>query len=895
MILWISAGTVTQKVRSVMARQLLSTGCHDYRILVLPIGNYLPGLLERKAPRGGMTAKAMDKAKRINADLDAKACLIISEIAQRVKADVIVSQCFQVTNAISGEFVTEWNACGSLYWLHGKEKTFPVIGMINPCSIFRGGNAAYLANATYAKIARWANHKQRACPSFNFTFCNSVESVAELAREAEKAVMIAEDIETSQHRIDCSGFTLLRQDGSLKTYCVPHQDKRRPDQQYRFFSQPDEREIHRLLCQVQNTTAPKIYQNGLYDCAYQVRDGLPPRNYLLDTMVMQHALYSEAPKKLWQIAMAYLDYMTFWKDDIKGEKEEGREISDETYMRFWQYNGLDTYYTMLIAIRLLEEFKKQPYAYANYNTTFRLAIGPFFEASMGGLRINHDRWKETIDAKSKEAEEARISLQRLVGPDFNPASSAQVGYFLYDFLGAKQTRLQKRHPKQYGAKCTDAKVLKLVREQNNPFIDNFLDRLASYTKPAKILSVFAPWDKFTYRGQGWALEWLNSCGTETGRASSTHSQFWCGGNGQNITAKLREWFEAPKDWVMFSGDYSASDDRWVAYDAEDPVKIDLVESGKDPHCFHASMFFGYPYEELKKAHDNEEDWVDNSETGIRSLTKKIGHGKNYDAQKDTIYDLMGRKGVVHAAIALGYKDAANWPTEKLVEVCDFLCKRYDDPKIGMYKRLIPWRRELVASVVEHHGLMTNPFGFTRHFLGDLRDSGTHREIAAQVGQGDTAGNVNRALLKIYYGGVCDANCFFRKQVHDELVFLIHKSVIREKVSQIVSIMEEPTMLHGHMVKIPVDPKVGLIWGKHMLSWKPDVSYDDVVKFTQDRFGYVPGFSASEQLETSTAAPLEFSSLLSSMQLDLEVEDDDDEPEQGVELAQLEASMEAEGE
>lgn len=834
MILWLTARSFSTALRTLIARTLLASNCSDSRMAILDLSNYATQY--REFNWGAAAKSKIELRKRQFAVLQLQKALHC--IIAKLHPSVIACDDMKLLEALEQRALPPMNACGSVFWF----ENLPLVSCLYPTVLHNGGNTEFIERATLAKIARYSDGKQRRQPRFDYTLVEDLIQAKDFCSEAEQAKFLSVDIETNGTSISCIGHTYLRNDGSTKTFVVPLIDKRRPENGYRYWSKSGEALVIEGLKHLQNSAVPKIMQNGWYDSAYLLRAEMPPRNYFIDTMNMQHALFSESSKKLGFLAAVYLDYVVWWKDDIKGEREAASKITEEAYQRYWQYNGLDTYYTLLVGLRQLEEFTRRTYAYANYDTTFRLSIGPCSFAGMMGCPIDKESWGKSIPELKDKCNAAYESLQNLVSPHeriFNPRSSRQVGYFLYDFLGAKQTRLQKRMPKKYGKYSTDVDVLKIIREDANPFIHNFLDRMERYKKAAEVLSFFGNWNKFTYEDSGRTLEWLNACGTETGRMSSGHSQFWCGGNGQNISAKLRPWFCAPKDYVILDIDYSASDDRFVAYEAEDPVKIDLVESGKDPHCFHTSMFFGYPYEQIKAAHDAEEPWVDDSEIGIRPATKRVGHGKNYGAGAKTVYEKIGRKGVIHAAKALGYKDADAWSYDKLLKIVEQLCDKYDNPKTGIYRRLVPWHAEIVRKAAADHGIVRNVFGFTRQFLGRLDDPKTQREIAAHYGQGDTAGNSNRALLKIFYGNICDVNCLFFKQVHDSLCFFIHRDHISEKVSAIKQIMELPITIHGRTFRVPADAKVGLFWGKHMLSWTEDVTFSDVLKYNDKQFHRLP--------------------------------------------------------
>ena len=333
------------------------------------------------------------------------------------------------------------------------------------------------------------------------------------------------------------------------------------------------------------------------------------------------------------------------------------------------------------------------------------------------------------------------------------------------------------------------------------------------------------------------MSWLNPSATVTFRFNSKKSQFWVGRNAQNIQVSLREFMVADDDYVYVDIDYSASDDRFIAYECEDPVKIETSEGAHgDSHCYHCSIFFSKPYEDIERGWKANEGWVVNEPEGLRQITKKITHGRNYREEAKTMYDLMGRDAVIATAIALGHKNAAGYSDKELIGICSSLIDKYDHPTKGLYKRIRPWQDEICVELKKNKGLMKNAFGLTRKFLGSVEDHATQRQLAAQYGQSNTAGNINRSLREIFYSGIDDGRrCLFLLQVHDSVVFAVHKHHL-SLIGDIVRIMEKPVTIHGRSMRVPASPKVGLTWGKNMLSWKPETTYADVVAFENETFG-----------------------------------------------------------
>lgn len=56
-----------------------------------------------------------------------------------------------------------------------------------------------------------------------------------------------------------------------------------------------------------NRPALKLFQNGLYDMQYFLKERMPIRNAHLDTMLLQHAKFPELPKGLGFLGSIHTD------------------------------------------------------------------------------------------------------------------------------------------------------------------------------------------------------------------------------------------------------------------------------------------------------------------------------------------------------------------------------------------------------------------------------------------------------------------------------------------------------------------------------------------------------------------------------------------------------------
>lgn len=751
----------------------------------------------------------------------AQALKVLDTFIEQLQPKLMVINDEDTLRAITGEKYTLATTRGSLYW----RKNIPilVIDQFNSVRFKKYGRFVY--ELDLSKIARWVTGKQKNEPAFTYVLCKTVGEVLEQTQAASASCIIATDRETAFGFITCTSYTYFTREGKTVTFVIPFYDPTKENGCF-WTEEKDEITVHKAIRELNaNPKVVKCFQNGTYDCAYDILYGMENTNYIVDTANLMHSIWCEAPKALHNIASYFVDHYTYWKDENKGAKEDGFGRSIEDLKRYWRYNGLDSYYTLLSAVALLGRIVQLPWALSNYSMEFGLSVGPCLEASLTGIKVNDDRHRQLMLEQSKMANAGEIDLRCLSGEnDFNIGSTKDIGWLLYDVLGAQKTRLQRKGSK-YGARSTDEKVLKLMKEQRNFFVSHTIDRILRAKKPVTWISKYGNFKKLTYHGR--FLSWHNAAGTETFRFNSGGSQFWTGTNGQNWQPYTQEILVADPDFVLVDCDYSASDDWFVAYEAQDDVKIQNLKT-KDVHSYHASVFFKKNYEDIIRSKKNHEDWVVHPITGVRQISKKVAHGRNFRMGAEMLYNLAGRDMIVATAKFMGYTNAEGMSDKELIGICSLLGDLYDHPKRGMYKCIRPWQEETTEELRKNGGLFTNCHGITRKFLGDPNDHSVQRELSSQYGQSGTSGNINRALRTLYYNDIINGKTIiFILQVHDSLKFLIHKSELHV-IPKIKEVMEKEIIIKGRNFFVPVNIEVGLTDGKKMLPWRPEITYTEIV-------------------------------------------------------------------
>lgn len=706
---------------------------------------------------------------------------------------------------------------------------------------------AWILHRDWQKVGRYFHGKQRLLPAFQYSVCRTIEDCYEARRFLSGCVAIATDVETgcTPAQITCVGYCGITAEGLVRSFVIPFYDEYSQGGVFWQDSQ-DHAIAHSVMGEINDLPAIKMMQNGAYDCSYFIRDRVPVRNFILDTMLMWFSKYPELPKSLDFISSILIDSFQYWKDDIKGVEE--KDQIQGSMEKYWRYNALDCYYTLFDGLYLNRLMKADPAMSTNYNDVFMRFLCAM-EMSMRGVNI--DRSIREAHRKQLEVDKARGEerLRYLIDdPNFNINSGPQKASLLYDVFGVRERTARGRYVdskkplKGQNAPSAGAIPLKLVKTEH-PLFKHIIEVMESAMEPDKQMSnITGRWDEKEQRVVGgiWCptgrfRTQFSAAGTETTRLASKKSNFWDGGNAQNIRKAYRDWLVADDHNIFMEVDYSQSDDVFVGFESNDPAKIEVIRSGKDGHAIHGELFFKRTYESIvagKKAHDPD---IVHPTLGIRQISKRVVHGTNFQMAAMTLYMTMGRDAVAQAAKLLGHKDADSWPQERLVQVCAALMISYR----RKYPRLTAkeWYGEITA-MLRTTGVVVNAFGISRRFLGSPADNGTQREATAYVGQSDTAGNMNRSMYEIVLGYIPErfrdgpnpdygqkprrmtyASHGFRfmLQVHDSFLIQLDTRNPRwkEAAHNVLHVMNRPVIINGHEVRVRTEAEFGVGWGNSM--------------------------------------------------------------------------------
>lgn len=564
-------------------------------------------------------------------------------------------------------------------------------------------------------------------PAFKWSMLDVGNAEAKFAKFSE-ALLIGVDIETKREyaRIDCISFTALMPDLTTDTVVIEIKDMWAVVWMRKFCWE---------------LKSPKTFQNGKYDIAYLTRFGAPVYNYMLDTAAMMHCTYSELPKTLDALAVFWIWDGMYWKDLAStGDRYE-----------YFKYNALDSWNTVLISVAWL--LTAPEYAKRNYLMEFPLVF-PTHLCDMTGIQRDMGKLDSEYKRRVTTEEALHNRLQAMTWPNFNPGSPKQVKTLLQalgcgDLASSDEKNLKKaalRHP-------LNGRILNLILD-----IRGERKLISTYLSPGKefrgtILYSIVPW------------------GTDTGRQASQEHHFWCGLQIQNIPQgdSVKCTLKAYDGFKIAECDLEQAESRDTAYISGDEALIHAVESDRDFHSLNCSAFFGIPYDEIYRDVEYYDQDGKFFPAGVinkplRTLSKRVNHGANYNMGPNVLVETMGEEAVYEAKRLL--KLPRFWTLRKVAEfLLASFHKTYPSIRGKYYKYVID---SVMATKV-----LVGATGWTRYCFGNPRENKSDlNAYVAHCPQSLNAMKLNKAFMRVFYEVALPNPEDFRlnAQIHDSILF-----------------------------------------------------------------------------------------------------------------------------
>ena len=584
--------------------------------------------------------------------------------------------------------------------------------------------------------------------SENYVTILDEETLLAWIEKLKKAPLFAFDTETdSLDNISANmvGLSFAIEPGVAAYVPVAHDYLDAPDQISR------DRVIELLKPLLEDDSLLKVGQNLKFDRGILANYGVELRGIAFDTMLESYTLDSVAGRHdMDSLSDRWLKHKTITFEEIAGKGKNQLTFNQIALEEAGRYAAEDADVTLQLHLKMWPKLQKIEGPLRIFNEIEMPLVPVLSRIERNGVKIN----PTVLHAHSQEIAKRLVELEQkayeIAGEEFNLSSPKQLQTILFEKQGIKPL---KKTPG--GAPSTSEEVLEeLALDYPLPKV------ILEYRGLAKLKSTYT--DKLPLMinpKTGRVHTSYHQAVTATGRLSSTDP------NLQNIPVRseegrrIRQAFIAPEDYVIVSADYSQIELRIMAHLSRDEGLLKAFAEGKDIHRATAAEVFGMPLESV---------------TGEQRRSAKA---INF--------------GLIYGMSAFGLARQLNIPRKEAQKYMDLYFERY--PGVLEYM-------ERTRAQAKEQGYVETLDG-RRLYLPDIASSNGARRAGAERAainapmQGTAADVIKRAMIAVdsWLEGE-KPRVRMIMQVHDELVFEVHKDDVDAVSKKVHELMENSTQL-----------------------------------------------------------------------------------------------------
>ncbi len=516
----------------------------------------------------------------------------------------------------------------------------------------------------------------------------------------------------------------------------------------------------------ENDKIEKIAHNIKYDLQVLYRYGMKVHEPHFDTMIAHYLIQPEAKQSMDFLAEYYLRYQPVSIEALIGKKGKNQgNMGDLKPEEISDYACEDADITFQLKQIFEPEIQKDHLKHLFYEMEMPLAE-VLRAMEFEGIAIDVDG----LQKYSKELEDLLHTLEKeikdLAGMDFNIDSPKQLGEVLFDHLKIS-AKAKKTKTGQY---ATSEDIL-VKHEKDHPIIPKILD----YRQMRKLKSTYVdPLPTLCDEIDGRIHTSYMQTVTATGRLSSNSP------NLQNIPIRsargkeIRKMFvPRNKDFKLLAADYSQIELRIIAALSEDKNMIEAFQQGHDIHAATASKVFNVAMADVTRDQ--------------RSSAKAVNFG------------------IIYGQGAFGLGQNLGISRTEAKSIIDGYFAQYGSIKTYM---------DLTVQNAREYGYVETIMK-RRRYLPDINSANAvvrgfaeRNAINAPI-QGSAADIIKLAMVEVYHA--MQAKNYQSRmilQVHDELVFDVHKDEETEIKALVKSAMESAIKLS---VPMEVEMELGDNW------------------------------------------------------------------------------------
>lgn len=520
----------------------------------------------------------------------------------------------------------------------------------------------------------------------------------------------------------------------------------------------------------ENRHIAKVGQNIKYEYIVLSNYGITLAGELFDTMVASYVLNpSKLNHNLEDISIEYLGHkMTTPIEELIGKGKSAITMDQVDVDKVCAYCCEDSDVTLRLKELLAKEIKAKELDELFYKVEMPL-VRVLAEMEICGVSIDTDYLGELSVEMERKLAKITKKIYEIAGEEFNINSPKQLSKILFEKLALPVIKRTKT-----GISTDEDVLTKLAAKHPLP------KTLIEFRELSKLKSTYVDTlPSLVNPKTGRIHTSFNQTVTATGRLSSS------GPNLQNIPIKTEEgrrirkaFIPSAKDRVLLSADYSQIELRILAHLSGDKNLVKAFKDGLDIHSYTASLVFDVKEKDVTPE--------------MRGMAKTVNFG------------------IVYGMSPYGLSQSLDIDVSKAKDFIDAYFARY--PKV---------KESLDAMIAEarQNGFVTTILG-RRRYIPEInspdmriRQFAERTAINAPV-QGSAADIIKVAMIAISERiAKAKMGTEMTLQVHDELVFDVPKSELKEAYGIVKDGMERVITLD-----VPVEAHIEV--GKNWLDQEP---------------------------------------------------------------------------
>jgi len=600
----------------------------------------------------------------------------------------------------------------------------------------------------------------------NYYLITDEQEIDKWVKEAEEVGEVAVDTETDSldpHQANLVGISLSSKIGKACYIPIGHNSNKCLDKQ---------KVLKKLKSLLEDSSIKKIGQNIKFDFIIFYKNGII-LNSLEDTMLMSYVLDAGKNRhNMDTLSELHLNHKTIGFKDLVGTGKSEINFREVDIKKAKDYAAEDAD----ITYRLYKKFSKSLKS-EKLTNIYEIFEKPLIKilASMEieGIKIDSKFLKKLSLKFEKKIQQIQIEIFKISKKEFNIASPKQLGEIIYNDLKIAVLKKTKK-----GGFATSATVLEDLAFKGHKFPQLVLD-WRQLSKLKNTYSDSLP-EHLNPNSKRVHTSFLLAA-TTTGRLASSDP------NLQNIPIKsedgrdIRKAFIAEKNNVLISADYNQIEMRILADLADVKELKKAFKNNEDIHSLTASQIFNV---DIKKVNKDQ-----------RRKAKAINFG------------------IIYGISQYGLAKQINVSNYEAEEFLNSYFAKFPEIKVYMDNTIKFCRKS---------GYVNNIFGRRSHFNAindknyNMRNFQERAAINAPI-QGSASEIMRLAMIRLDKKLSDQKNLKSKMllQIHDELIFEVHKDEINKMTKiikeEMVSVVDSD--YHSFSIPLTVDVNSGDNWGE----------------------------------------------------------------------------------